>query len=240
MNTNQNKPTTSEKQEKSKKRKQDNSGDVTSEKECAAASAPLALHYPHFFVAEPLEGGSLGGYSPFVIQKFLQCRVGNVRSAKKLQSGSVLIEVENSSQASSVSQLEMFVDQPIKVTPHRTLNSSRGVIRCRDLRDCDDDEVLTNLKSEGVTSVKHIFATRNGIKEPTNTFILTFNCPSVPSHLKVGYMRVAVEPYILNPLRCFGCQRYGHGKATCRRATVCARCGQEGTTTRIVRSLALR
>lgn len=124
MKTNQNKPRTSEKQEK--KRKQDDSGDMTSDKECAAASAPLALVYPYFLVAEFLEGGSLGGYSSFVIQTFLLCSVGNVRSANKLQSESVLIEVENSSQSSSVSQLQVFVDQPIKATQHQTLNSSRG------------------------------------------------------------------------------------------------------------------
>jgi hypothetical protein len=58
------------------------------------------------------------------------------------------MEVENSSQASSMSQLEMFVDQSINVTSHRTFISSRGVILYRDLRDCDDEEVLTNLKSE--------------------------------------------------------------------------------------------
>jgi uncharacterized protein (DUF169 family) len=66
-------------------------------------------------------------------------------------------------------QLEIFVDQTIKVTLYQTLNSSLGVICCRDLRDCDDDEVLANLKYEGVASIKHIFATT------TNTLILTFN-----------------------------------------------------------------
>jgi hypothetical protein len=59
-----------------------------------------------------------------------------------------------------MSKLEMLVDQPIKVTPHRTLDSSGGVIRCRDLRDCDDDEVPNNMKSKGVTSLEHIFTTR--------------------------------------------------------------------------------
>ena len=34
-----------------------------------------------------------------------------------------------------------------------------------------------------------------------------------------------VEPYIPNPLRCFQCQSYGHGKDRCRQDAVCARCG---------------
>jgi hypothetical protein len=124
--------------------------------------------------------------------------------------------------------MDVFVDVPVKVTAHRTLNSCRGIIRCRDLRDCDDGEVLHELQSQGVSAVKHILVSRNDRKEPTNTFILTFNKPVLPPHIKVGFLRVPVEVYIPNPLRCFGCQKYGHGKFTCKRATVCARCGQAG------------
>jgi hypothetical protein len=100
---------------------------VTNEKVGAAVPASLALHYPCFFVAQPLEGGSLEIYLPFVIQQCSQCRVGNAHSAKKLQSGSVSIEFENSLQAFSVSQLDVFVNQPSKVTPHRTLKFRAGL-----------------------------------------------------------------------------------------------------------------
>lgn len=34
--------------------------------------------------------------------------------------------------------------------------------------------------------------------------------------------------YIPNPLRCFNCQKFGHGKSTCNRKAVCPRCGKEG------------
>jgi hypothetical protein len=67
------------------------------------------------------------------------------------------------------------------------------------LRDCDDTEVLTELASAGVTHVKHILTKRDGNLEPTNTFILTFDRPTLPTHITVGYLRVPVELFIPNP-----------------------------------------
>jgi hypothetical protein len=220
--------TTNDRSDRGKRRRYGSSLGKSDESDDEATHAPSLVTFDRFFVIEALEGGSLGKFSPFAVQKFLQCRVGNVKSARKLQSGALLVEVSTSVQAASLSLVNTFVDVPVKVTAHRTLNSCRGIIRCRDLRDCGDDEVLGELQSQGVSAVKHILVTRNDHKEPTNTFILTFNAPILPPHIKVGFLRVPVEMYIPNPLRCFGCQRYGHGKSTCKRAVVCARCGQEG------------
>ncbi|XP_055938165.1 uncharacterized protein LOC129968333 [Argiope bruennichi] len=41
-------------------------------------------------------------------------------------------------------------------------------------------------------------------------------------------MKLAVRPYIPNPLRCFKCQRFGHSKASCRGSLNCARCAETG------------
>ena len=69
---------------------------------------------------------------------------------------------------------------PVNVSEHRRLNTSRGIIRCRDLRDCSDDEILEALQSEGVTAIKRISSNRNGKLEKTNTIVLTFNQPTLP------------------------------------------------------------
>lgn len=217
--------TSNEKPDDVKKRKLELSNEH-SDSDCDITSSPHV--FPRFYMIEPAASLPLTKCSPFLMQKFLQCRVGSVHCAKKLQSGSILVEVSSFSQASTISKLDNFADIPVKVTPHRTLNSSRGLIRCRDLRDCEEKEVLDELQAQRVSAVKHIISTRNGKKEPTNTFVLTFDTPDLPKFVKVGYLRVEVEPYIPNPLRCFSCQKFGHGKATCKRPLVCARCGQEG------------
>jgi hypothetical protein len=205
--------------EQSKKRRADDSNLTDSDNDTAT--------FPHFLIAETVDGQPLK-YSIITISKLLQCAVGTVTSAKKLRSGSVLIEVANRHQAELALRLNTWIDVPMKVSPHKTLNTSRGIIRCREFRDCDDAEVKEALQSQGVIGVRHIFATRNGKKEATNTFILTFNSPTPPTAVKAAYMKLTVEPYIPNPLRCYKCQKFGHGQNTCKHCTVCARCGQDG------------
>jgi hypothetical protein len=58
--------------------------------------------------------------------------------------------------------------------------------------------------------------------------VLTFNKPVLPKSIKAAYCHLQVEPFIPNPLRCFNCQKFGHGKSSCSHTAVCARCGNEG------------
>lgn len=68
---------------------------------------------------------------------------------------------------------------------------------------------------------------KDGTSQPTNTFILTFAKPIPPKYIEAAYLHIPVEPFIPNPLRCFNCKRFGHGRSSCNRNTVCARCGRE-------------
>lgn len=188
------------------------------------------VEFVPFLVVEPVNKQDAISHSIFAVQKFAQCSIGSIKSAKKLRSGSLLLEVKDKSQYDLAMSLTRWVDVDVKVSEHRGLNSSRGVIRCRDLRDCSENEVLEALQSQKVTAARHIMTKKDGHELPTNTFILTFRLPSPPSHVTAAYLRIPVERYIPNPLRCYNCQRYGHSKTTCSKSVVCARCGQEGHT----------
>ena len=66
-------------------------------------------------------------------------------------------------------------------------------------------------------------------KVPTDTIVLTFDSPKPPTSIRAAYLTLSVRPYVPNPMRCFKCQRFGHGKDRCRRsAELCARCGKGG------------
>ena len=78
----------------------------------------------------------------------------------------------------------------INVTPRTTLNSSKGVVRSKDLEGVSEEEICENLSSQGITSVKRIKVRRN------NTLILTFSTPTLPDSVKAGYLRIPVVPYI--------------------------------------------
>ena len=184
--------------------------------------------FAKFLVVEPVDRDVPIKFSIFAIHKFASCAIGAVVSAKLLRSGDILVEVASRAQYDCAMALTMWVDVPVKVSEHRRLNTSRGIIRCRDLRDCSDDEILEALQPGGVTAIKRISISRNGKSELTNTMILTFKFPTPPKKIKVAYMSIPVELYIPNPLRCYKCQKYGHSQTACSRTPVCARCSKPG------------
>lgn len=196
----------------------------------SGAGGNTSAGFASFLVIEPVDKSTPIKHSIFAIQKVATCAIGQVKSAKKLRSGSILLEVVSRAQYESAMALTKWVDVDVQVTEHRGLNSSRGVIRCREFRDCSNEEILEALQSQGVTAVRQINARRNGKLEPTNTFILTFNKPAPPKHITAAYMRITVDMYIPNPLRCYQCQRYGHSKASCSHPAACARCGKQDHT----------
>ena len=58
---------------------------------------------------------------------------------------------------------------------HKTLNSSRGVIRCRELSDLSEVEIRDELKTQDVVEVHRVTVKKEGRVIPTNTLFLTFN-----------------------------------------------------------------
>jgi len=63
-------------------------------------------------------------HSIFTIQKILHGAVGNAKSAKKLRSGAVLVEVTSKPMAKRAMSMTTWVDTEIKVSPHRSLKAA--------------------------------------------------------------------------------------------------------------------
>ena len=91
-----------------------------------------------------------------------------------------------------------------------------------------EEDLLSEIKDQGVTAVKRIPFTKNGVKLLSHTWEITFACPKVPNKLKVGFLVLSVAPYIPNPMRCFKCQLFGHHQGYCKRDAVCSKCGKQG------------
>ena len=164
--------------------------------------------------------------SPFAIHKSLQGLAGELKSVKGIKSGRLLVECNKQHHSKCLLKSKFIFNIPIKVSAHTSLNSSKGVIRSRDLEGVSEDEMLDNLSSQGLSAVKSIHIRRNSELVPTNTFILTFCKPLLPDSIKAGYLKIPVVPFIPNPLRCFKCHRYEHGENACRGKVTCVRCGQ--------------
>ena len=107
-------------------------------------------------------------------------------------------------------------DIPVKVTPNRTLNHSRCVIWCKELANMDEENILKELKSQGVTKVKRMKRRKDGRLIPADSYMLTINNQEIPKEIKIGFLIRGIKLYIPNPQRCFYCQRDGHNKKLCK------------------------
>ncbi|GFW87087.1 uncharacterized protein TNCV_3173001 [Trichonephila clavipes] len=166
--------------------------------------------------------------SPICYSKALKGIGGDPKSVKKLRSGDLLIETVSALQTKSFLSAKVFLDCPLIVTPHRSLNSCRGVISEPDLLCASEAEILEGLSDQGVTQVRRIIIKKDLSLSPTKHLILTFNSPKLPSTIKAGYLNCKIRPYIPNPLRCFKCQRFGHSQTSCRGQLTCSRCAAVG------------
>ncbi|XP_071086597.1 uncharacterized protein [Haliotis cracherodii] len=165
--------------------------------------------------------------NPFAISKAIEGICGEVKNVSRLRSGSLLVECARRQQAINLLKCTSFANTEVVVSEHRTLNSSRGIIRDRAccLAEMSEDDILEELTSQNVTSLKR-FNRKDGKNiVPTNTYVFSFSLPTIPQSIKVGYFNIGVEVYVPNPLRCYKCQKFGHGSKSCDRPTVCHRCG---------------
>ena len=162
----------------------------------------------------------------FLIRPFAVA-AGIIKTVRLLRNGHLLLEVASAVQSQIVNNLDNLAGCPVTASPHRTLNTCKGVFRCAQLVDCDEEKTLRELKPQGVLAITNITVKDDsGGTRNTNTFIITFKTSTIPKHLHIGYLRLSVSTYIPNPLCCFNCQKFGHGKNAC--TTSLCKCGQVG------------
>lgn len=182
---------------------------------------------PSFLVISRTDGKTFEKVSPFFFNKGLQGLAGTLKSTKRLRDGTVLVETNRRQQSVNLLRATSLCNFPILVTPHPTLNSSKGVVFSHDLLDCSIDELKTELASENVIDVYRVQSNRDGVKKDTGLLILTFNSATIPEYLHAGYLILPVREYIRKPMRCFNCMKYGHGGKYCKGKKVCPRCSSE-------------
>ncbi|GFV32441.1 uncharacterized protein TNCV_1677271 [Trichonephila clavipes] len=114
----------------------------------------IATHSRFLILSIP--NNEMSRKSPFAIQKALQGIGGDPKSVKKLRSGDLLIETISALQTKSFLLAKTFVDSNFTVTPHKSLNSCRGVISEPDLSYASEGEILEGLSDQGVTQSQNV------------------------------------------------------------------------------------
>ena len=111
----------------------------------------------------------------------------------KYKSVGLMIECKRKQQSLNLLSLNHMHTIAISSTPHRTLNSSRRIIRYRD-EDLDVltyDEIRPELAPQGVTHLKWFISKRHGHEVKLNTFPLTFYFPTLLSSILMGLYNVS-------------------------------------------------
>ena len=86
-------------------------------------------------------------------------------------------------------------------------------------------EIRDELKDQGVVGVNRVTLKERKVIS-TNTFFLTFGSPELPKEM-VSYLKVKVPLFVLNPMRCFNCTKFGHMSQHCKVAAKCMGCGKD-------------
>ncbi|CAN7988931.1 unnamed protein product, partial [Ixodes hexagonus] len=133
---------------------------------------------PLFIVLHATGDTPLAKISPFDIEKCLS-HILTTKHVRKLPSGDLLVQCETSKGAEALLKTTALGNVAIESSPHKWLNSSRGVIGSRDLEGISDAELLDGLQSQGVTAVHRITMKKDGNVVPTNIFVVTFNRPKL-------------------------------------------------------------
>ena len=107
------------------------------------------MNWPRFLLVKSDESLPVTKLSPFAIDKGFQALIsGRLRSIKRLRDGTFLVECDTKKQSDLLLKSQKLVDRPMIVSIHPTLNSSRGVIRCRELAGMSETDIRDELSEQ--------------------------------------------------------------------------------------------
>ena len=102
------------------------------------------------------------------------------------------------------------------ISPHKSFNTSKGVIYCRDLYEFTEEEIL-NRCPEQVLNVKKL-------KGINNAILLRFHSSFLPDYINISHISLTVKKFKGRPTQCHNCFEYGHVKHICKNQTRCFIC----------------
>ena len=204
----------------------DSDESLTASQSQSKSSLPKKPYVPRFLIIHSeVEGKDISLLSPFLIHKTIMSMAGELKSIKNLRSGDLLIQCAKEPHEKSLLKMKTFCGLKCSVTPHKSLNTSKGIVRCPALIRQSNEHILEFMEEQGVTDVRRINVHRDGVLKRTNTFVFTFDTPELPTVVKIGFIQAKVDVYVPNPLRCYQCQVYGHHENKCSRQAICINCG---------------
>ena len=114
-------------------------------------------NWPRFLVVEAADGNPkhlTDRMDVFAWHKAIKGMGGSYKSVKPMNDGKqLLVHFENKAYSDNLLRADKLIDVPVKMTPHKALNSSRCVIGCKKLRNMGEGDIKNELQLQGVTKV---------------------------------------------------------------------------------------
>ena len=162
-------------------------------------------------------------FSPFLLEKVISPRA-TPKKLMKIRNCNLLVEVMGRKQAESIFKMKTFHIRKWRAYPRKELNTSKGVIRSRELV---TDADIASLRKNWEIHYRRISIRKGKKRIQTNTFIQTFNYSRTVKEVKIGFCLQRVEQYVAAPLGFFKCQKYGCYREACRPRQTCAKCREK-------------
>ncbi|XP_067281993.1 uncharacterized protein [Pseudorasbora parva] len=171
------------------------------------------------------EGDSFGGMNPMQLTKSLNREIGEIKSAKVLRNGALLVVCKDERQMGRAIKINMINKKKVECSmTYRKF--AKGVITGIPVN-VSVEEVKKNITNVKVNEVRRLKINRNGNMLDSLSVMINFDQEKLPERVYIGFMCYDVRLYIPPPLRCFKCQRFGHVAAVCKGKQRCGKCGGE-------------
>ena len=128
-----------------------------------------------------LKETSLVKLSSFLIEMIISSRP-NPRTVKKINSGNLLVEVDNKKHADNLIKMKTFHNLKGKSYLYKKLNTLKSFLKQRFL--VTPEEIQTALRKQGITDYK---------RGDDEIHILIFNKSIIPEEVKIGYCHIKVN-----------------------------------------------
>ena len=178
---------------------------------------------PAFVVISRVDGTSIRPCNPFKLNREMRrlCRP-EVKWAKPLKSGSLLVHTIDADQSRVVLGLTSLLGKPVKAKLADRLTSSQGAVHALDLAGMSVQGILDDLSDQGVVEVQRF---RSRQDNPNPLLRLRFRGSQLPDRIICGYLSLKVKPWVDMPRQCKKCWKIGHLERTCRaRISTCGNC----------------
>ena len=156
--------------------------------------------WPRFLIMEAADPNIPLNLNAFVLKKAIDGMANaELDNVKHMKSGRVFIEVETKQQCKNLLKTTKLLGySPVIVSPHRTLNSSKFVIKCEELDKMDEEEIKKELQPQGIIDVKRI-AIRYSL------YFLTIKGQTIPKKINIYISKVIRKNKLISPFRSQNC-----------------------------------